>query len=299
MIMHGIVDNRLPADIFACQDKEEILDSLLDLLSLMQKIESDRLSVSYDDGENGLYTQTVGEISFADWLYDPTAHNDISNDIVKELRIKLEKCRSLDHAEYSALMDTVEKNSCGQEGELIVSIHTDTTNVLYVSTISRYWLAKQWYLSRFVKKAEFAREASECFPHLFFHNNISSSINTLNVSFTQERALIVQHLQALDGFFSRFKELRTGGMGNRDLCTAFQEYAGIECSPQGGRGTVQNLFWEFTNAKKASIRVCCECHTKLKYKDMAAEKQDRIYFDPGSPDIEGGKILIAHIGKHL
>lgn len=286
----GIFDNRLPADILEAENIEGILCSILDTLECMQ---NNRTATVYTDI---LYEQVVSKKVFSNWLYDLNNQPELST-LKKELAKRIAKSMCIGNKEYDSLIDQIEQQACQEE--LAMSVHLGGENPLYVSTPSRYWNAKQWYLARYVKRHDFVSAAAECFPNLYFHNHVSSSINTLNADFSQERVLIVEHLKALNDFKAEFSRLRDEGSDSRKICSEFQAFFHIECSPQSDRKSAEKLDYKFINENTGEeIVVRCELHSKLKWNGMDRENQDRIYFHPGRPEIENGKVLIVHIGTH-
>jgi hypothetical protein len=75
-------------------------------------------------------------------------------------------------------------------------------------------------------------------------------------------------------------------------------------SPERKPSRKEKFTFDFINDKGIMERVCCEPHLKLcrtdNYpKDGSYSTDRRIYFHEGKPDIQNGKILIGHIGRHL
>lgn len=290
MVSYGVLDFCLFSDIINSSDVYTTLDNIISTIECMTK---NLTTVVYADE---LYSQECSELTFSDWLYDYTYHPEL-RDIKRELSIQISKATPIDRALCIAYLQGVHELETS-EG-LIMSICCKEENILYVGIPSRYWEAKQWYLAGYVGKNDFLSEAVNCFPDLYFHNNVLSSFNTLNGDFMTERAIIVQHLHALGSFRERFTELRKESVGYREICAEFESAYAIECSPQASRRATQNLRFDFTNTQTATTEtLCCELHTKLKWQGMDREHQDRIYFHPGKDGIEDGKVLIVHIGTH-
>lgn len=291
MISCGIWDCRLAADIMGSSQIVERLDSILETAECMQE---NGTRLCYTDS---LYDQMVENQSFADWLFNPNLQPELST-FKRELIKRIRKGDCIGEAEYEEYFSNIEREK--RSDKLTMAIHLGTDNVLYVATPESYWAAKQWYLSGYKHPEKFAADLAECFPNLFFHEHVCSSIHTLNGEFLAECKVIVQHLKALDAFRDNFSKFISIGMDYRRICLEFQEQFHIECSPQAGRQSVQNLKFYFMHSKeKKKVELCCELHTKLKWSDMDRVNQDRIYFHPGKPEIENGKVLIVHIGTHL
>lgn len=289
MNSRGILDFRLATDIENSENIEKTLCAILDTLECMR---GNGTSMCYADA---LYDQIISEREFSNWLYDFKSQPELST-LKKELAKRIQKSSSISIEEYTCLISDVDQGVC--QDELAMSVHCSTQSVLYVATPTRYWQAKQWYLSAHVNHQNFSSDIKECFPNLYFHEHVTSSLHTLNAEFSVERPHIVKHLQALNDFKPQFSALSTEGADHRRTCAAFQAYSHIECSPQSDRRAAQRLNYMFTSCTGEEIVVCCELHTKLKWDGMDRENQDRIYFHPGRPEIADGKVLIVHIGTH-
>ena len=289
MNSRGILDFRLASDISNSDEVETTLNAILETLECMQK---NGTPICYADA---FYDQVIFDKEFSNWLYDLNSQPELST-LKKEFatRINRSVCISLD--ECTCLIDAVDQNNC--QNELVMSVRCSTENVLYVDSPARYWRAKQWYLALYVKHQDFSTDIIECFPNLYFHEDVAASLNTLNANFTIERPYIVQHLQALNDFKPQFSALNDAGSDYRRTCAEFQAYSHIECSPQSDRQAAQKLNYKFCDSKGKEVVVCCELHTKLKWDGMDKLNQDRIYFHPGKPEIADGKVLIVHIGTH-
>ncbi len=291
MITKAIWDYRIAADLVNATDPITIIDNLLDVV---KHAKADGAEIDFCDE---LYFQTVNNITFCDWLYDKNSIPECA-DLKQELLKHLSKGRRIADSEYKEILSAIENKNT--TGNLLISFHVSEDNLLYVFDIQRYLEAKQWYLSKYVSRDNFVDEAKTSFLNLFFHDNVSSSINTINADFRTIRPIIVKHLHALDDYHKEYSTTLNSGKGFREIAARIEELYSIECSPQSNRRGVQNLEYSFkNNATNNTETICCELHTKLKWKDMDRHNQDRIYFHPGKKDIENGKVLIVHIGTHI
>ncbi len=291
MISYGIINLSLAQDLIDSLNKYSTLEEILETIESMTSHST--TVMCYDE----IYNQECSGEVFANWLYENKSHPEL-RDIKRELSIQLEKATPIEKETYDLYLHAIERLDVSYG--LLMTICCNERNVLYVANLSRYWSAKQWYLARYVSKSDFIAEAMACFTNLYFHNNVSTSVNTLHGEFTVERPIIVQHLQALNDFKSQFGELSNAGVGYREMCKEFENKYAFECSPQADRGTTKHLHFSFANLQTSVDELlCCELHTKLKWHGMDKEHQDRIYFHPGKAGIEGGKVLIVHIGRHL
>ncbi len=85
---------------------------------------------------------------------------------------------------------------------------------------------------------------------------------------------------------------------NRDTGSEFDKNASIE----GNIKRKKDLTFPFFNQEGDIELIYCELHLKLMYDDSGKKllgKENRIYFHEGKSNIQNGRILIGHIGKHL
>lgn len=226
------------------------------------------------------------------WLYDPSVEQ--LNDIKRELAKYIQKSEPIDDDEY-----TKKESDVGKCCDIKIIIACANRAVYGFCSLSDFFYCIQSYLSM-EKKDDFIKDLGECFPNLFFVDDIGSSINSLNRKFDEIKGEIVNHLRSLDDFTSSFNMLRRNGESNRRLAESFQAATGIECSTQGGRESVEKLKTILYNSSTKNIEeVCCELHTKFKRFNIDRNHQDRIYFYPGKEELLEGKTVIKHIGTHL
>ena len=281
----AIWDNRLADSFLKCDNLDIAMEELLEMLGCMSQWNTKRcVSETFYDTEG-----------FANWLYCRSGHAEL-HDMKKEISIALKKSVNITSKEYEQLLEKIDHQDCS--AGLLLSIHTISGNELFICSVRRYYAAKQWYLARYISKSDFVESAEESFPHLFFHANVKSSINTLNNQFDRIRGLIVAHLTALDQFQNEFARLLKIGTGFQQIGDQFHANSKFECSPQAGRGTVKQLKYIFVDVFEEEVELLCDMHTKLKPLHMDSKNQDRIYFHPGHPNVEGGKVLIVFIGTH-
>lgn len=216
-------------------------------------------------------------------------------DIKKELLIKISKTKRVLRQEYINIV----ANVGNLNKDKILILEFSNKSVYYISTMDEYYIGLRSYLAM-EKKDDFCKDMLECFPNIWFDENIASSINSLNRDFEELREEIVEHLTKINDYHSKFTYLLSQSKSNQDISQAFHAETGIECSPQAGREGVQVLKMScFNELSKQTEVVKCELHTKFKRFNIDRTKQDRIYFFPGKPGIKQGKIIVKHIGKHL
>jgi len=290
MITKAIWDFRIASDIIHSDDTKIVIEDLIDAVNYAR---NDGCMINCCDD---FYYEVVDGVSFSDWLYDKNTPPNLI-EVKRELAISLSRGTPItrkDYDETRCAIETQDVKEC-----LSMALHISKESILYIFDIQRYLEAKQWYLSEFVNQDRFVDEAIECFPNLVFHENVSSSINTLNAEFRIVRPFIVKHLCALNKYQQDTSLSKDSTIGFREIASKIQELYSIECSTQSGRDSAEDLYYTFKDEETGvTDKVCCELHTKLKWKDMDKENQDRIYFHPGKEDMCNKKILIAHIGTH-
>ncbi|MBE5907652.1 MAG: hypothetical protein E7278_02305 [Lachnospiraceae bacterium] len=226
------------------------------------------------------------------WLYDKTDSSLV--DIKRELVIKLSRITKISEKEYA------QKYACaGENAETKELILSDGTEEYKFCSEDGYYCGLRYYL-KLENKNDFGCDLLECFPNIYFTDNIASSLNSLNSDFESIREEIVDHLIALNNYKAKFEMMIKEHRSNVFISAAFKADTGIDCSPQSNRDTTKQLRACFYNAETGENEtVICELHTKFKKFNRDKFNQDRIYFFPGKNGILGGKIIVRHIGKHL
>jgi hypothetical protein len=216
-------------------------------------------------------------------------------DIKKELSIKINKAKKICGDEYRSILCNVGKS----DKEKLLVLNFDNISVFYISTMDEYLVGLRSYLAM-EKKDDFCRDMLECFPNIYFVEDIASTFNSLNRDFEELREEIVEHLTKINDYHANFVDLLSQNKNNQAISQKFYADTGIECAPQAGREGIQALTISCYNEKSKQVEsVKCELHTKFKKFNTDRTKQDRIYFFPGKSGIKDGKIIVKHIGKHL
>lgn len=270
---------------------------IVDIHILLDAIECmSQYSTTYFHSD-AIYNIQLDMNYFADWLYSKKG-NPALFDLKRELSKKIEKSRRIEDTEYIAMMNCIFRFET-KEG-LLLSLCKMRSDGLFIWTKESYFDKKRWYLEKQTDRCDFVREAVECFPNIFFHENVGHSLNMLNADYNIEKPYIIAHLKALDDFHPLFFSLMKQGFDFRRICQEFmKQNVGIECSPQSDRNSAKKLNFLFETENNDKKILLCELHTKLKWRGMNHGKQDRIYFHPGDKSIANGKVLVVHIGTHL
>lgn len=274
-------DESIPEKLFKLSEEE------LDLFLLL---------IDYLD-ENGIHTQLVYDLydnpDLWEWFgsKEPIELQDIKKEIIK----KMGKAIKINRNVYAEKTNQVGK--IGDYVVLVLDFHNN--DVYYVSTKDELYRGLRKYLSM-EKKNDFCVDMKACFPNIFFHEDVAISMNSLNRSFEEIREEIVEHLTKINDYHEKFAYLLSKNKSNQLICQEFFADTKIECSPQTGRDGIRLLKIDcYNSATKQMETIKCELHTKFKRFNIDRTKQDRIYFFPGKPGIQDGKIIVKHIGKHL
>jgi len=291
MRLNGVWCNNIASDIERYIDIKEAIEMLLSLIDASLKHET-----QYHLEQDQLYSHKINSIDFIDWLYDYTIPE--LRDLKRELSIHISRSQNITSVEYSRIKEYVVAGKITNEKHFFVS--NNTASPLNAWDKGTYYRMKRYFLVNTPNKNTFSEDLPECFENLFFHPDVAVSLNTLNNEFSSIKDEIVAHLGLLEDYHSSFAEHRKANNSNREVSLRFMEFAKISCSPQSGRDTTKALRKDFLNTKTNEMEtILCELHTKFNKWNRDRERQDRIYFHPGKDDIENGKVLIIHIGKHL
>lgn len=161
------------------------------------------------------------------------------------------------------------------------------------------WLGfRRYFLGLYPKNSDFyIDECIKYFPNLFFHERNRTTIGTI---FNDCPKKIIYHLAALN---DTFRSIETLNLNRTQILEAFSIIANLDekASLEGNASRHPAFTFSFLNNQNQPENVCCEPHLKLCYSDAnnSYSNDRRIYFHEGRPNIQEGKILIGHIGRHL
>jgi len=83
----------------------------------------------------------------------------------------------------------------------------------------------------------------------------------------------------------------------------FSRECNVEAAPEGDIHRKSELTFNFEDANSnKAVPIYCAPHLKLRRSSLLGDTHyyfNRIYFHPGKPDVNHGKILVGHIGAHL
>lgn len=260
------------------------IEELLELMTFSKENKIDQFI-----NDISLYDNPI----FSKWIYSTDCHE--LNDIKRELQIKIARSRHVDDIQQSQLLRAIGILSTSKT----VGIDFENPSAFFIYNQQGFIQACREYLKN-EDESDFIDDMLFCFPNLYFHPSVKTSLHTLNRNFRDIRNEIIAHLTALDDYCKKFLEMTYEHKGYREMAAAFQKYTHIECSPQASRDHVKSLKYSFTNTiTNQTEEITCELHTKFRKHNINRQKQDRIYFAPPRPEILDGKVIIVHIGAHL
>ncbi len=157
----------------------------------------------------------------------------------------------------------------------------------------------------------FLVECKKYFPNLCFHDNCSSSLVDSNFNYLETSPRkIVYYLSCLN---DKFREVcDEHKLKGSDANTILKDFSGRYSLDEPG-SLQQNpekktlLTYSFFRNDMSKCDVVCEPHLKISQKDDNSKVKNidyskfhpRIYFYFADPNVEGGKILIGSMGKHI
>ncbi|UKT62718.1 hypothetical protein [Pedobacter mucosus] len=163
--------------------------------------------------------------------------------------------------------------------------------------IQGWYEFRRFYLGEYPKTENFfIDECIKYFPKLYFHFNNRTSVGTILKSAPKK---LIHHLSELN---DKFDGCRTSPYSRRETIRKFNSTCRFDqdASIEGNLSRKNALSRGFTNNGGKVESVYCEIHLKLLLDDKGKVSTDRrIYFHEGKVEIEGGKILVGHIGNHL
>jgi hypothetical protein len=280
-------------------------DNLRELQITIQNIKENSVKFQSEKDQvfkyEGIYEITIfKDVTIAEFLY---------NNIISFRKLRDEKkflMKILDHSIQSNLteeeiLDILRNDSNNLRGLLYLhSIYVDKIdNKLIVKTKEHWYNFHRHFLSKNpVDELNFYSESQKYFTNIYFHPDVEKTLRKLDGGLEKFAETIVYNLTQLNDNFSIYNSPsdRIGTLRK------FSSICGVNASPEGNASRKSSLTFEFNDENSNPMSICCEPHLKLSKADMPGDTHfyyNRIYFHEGKPNVEGGRILVAHIGKHL
>ncbi len=148
-------------------------------------------------------------------------------------------------------------------------------------------------------ESEFFLGLKRYFPNLEFHENIQTTLNTLEGGCQNFIKDIISSLECID------IHLENNIKSSNNLTEALKKTSsslGLDITLEGDASRKRDLSFIFKDDENNDRSMYCESHVKLEKSSNSSDSSwyaNRIYFHPGIDEIKSKKILIGYIGKHL
>jgi len=261
------------------------------------------LSSKFNDSDHILRYEGIYEIKIyqnltvSQILYDPNIFINIPRDIKRALTLIVDHVGASNLNETDVINTLKNNNKYSLNGLLI--LHSNNFDEIYptliIKTKENWYEFHRYFLAiNSIDEKNFYNECRKYFPQLSFHPNVEISLRRLEGGLKNFAGSIIYNLTQLNDKFKSY-------CSKYDLVETLRRFSSecqVDASLEGNASRKSEFTFIFNQ-----ISVCCEPHLKLSKSDLPGEKDrfysNRIYFHEGKPTIEGGKILVAHIGKHL
>jgi hypothetical protein len=243
-------------------------------------------------------------ITIYDFLYDQQRTRGIfDRDVIKALRKIIDE-----NNETSCAADYIVNNLLPNHNEntcygLICfnEIETIASNYLIVYNLQSWFGFRRFFLGLYPgNSGYYIDECKKYFVNLFFHEGNKDTIRPILADCPKK---IAHHLSVLNDVLPEILKQEKQLQVVLKMLTA-GAHLDEKASLEGNIARKKDLTFSFENDKGKPEDVYCEAHLKICYNDnyphdTSYSTDRRIYFHCGRPNIQNGKILIGHIGKHL
>lgn len=282
MIPDNIISNELGSELLRQSDVSVALKNLLELFDYCK---DNNHEICKHEGNLIFFPE-----DFYNWLW---SNKYEYRDLKRELGKKLDKAKSITSEEYNQVW----QNSSTLDLPHEYCYTSFSNNDICVESIESMRKLILRYYAKTNNKDDFFAVVKECYPNLYFCDEVRSSLNGVSRTLSDFVPRFFKHLDALNDFYTFLSEIRERQLGNREISKIFCEKYRIKCSPQAGRSGTKSLVKEFNvdinTGQPMKIPLVCELHTKL------IPDSERIYFHLGNENIEDGKIIIYRMGRHI
>lgn len=247
---------------------------------------------------------TIGDV-----IRDDSQKCQISRDAKRYLSIIIDRCKSTTWSNNEIIDLILDQNSedlCNNREVygLVALLNSDNSiPEIYIVNNKRDWFEfHRYFLGAFpCEEHYFIDECEKCFPNIFFHERIRTSISRMEGGWKNFSKSIVEHLSKLNDLFPKYLYNREGYQRIEAL-KRFSSECNIKVTPQGNAKDKPHITFNFINNNGINEPICCEPHMKLSSNDDGSNFHyfhNRIYFHEGKNSIQEGKILVGHLGKHI
>jgi len=246
----------------------------------------------------------IKNITISDFLFNCKTENKYIDTDVKRALQKIILESAVDEITVDEIVEVLLPNHNNENcyGLIAFNVLENIDNEYQIVYNLNDWYAfRRKFLGMYPKNGDFfIDECKIYFPKLFFHERNKTTVLDIMKECSKK---IVFHLSALNDKLNDSVYLNT----NRyEMLKHFSISAKLDADAtlEGNAENKDNFTFDFLNDSGFPEKVCCEPHLKLCFNDNYPgdshySNDRRIYFHEGKPNIQNGKILIGHIGKHL
>lgn len=249
------------------------------------------------------YLEIYKNYTISNFLFNPEIPIRIPHDIKKTFMILLDRANTSNLNEQE-VVDLVKLNTRSNLNGLLI-LHLINLDEIEIDSKVIIKTKEQWYkfhrsflAENPIDETNFYNESRKYFTQINFHPNVEISLRRLEGDLEKFAGSIIYNLTQLNDKFNSYRN-------KYDLVETLRRFSSecdVDASLEGNASKKPALTYEFTVENSKRVSVCCEPHLKLSESDSTGDTHfyyNRIYFHDGKPNIDEGKILVAHIGNHL
>ena len=292
-----IYNDEISSDDFR-DNLKELQKTIQHIIEISDKFKSEKDKVFI---YNGIYEIVIFEnTTIVDFLYNGGTSFRTFRDEKNVLSKILDRANKIDLTEED-ILHLLRNNSDTLKGLLCLhSIDVDEIDDKLIIQTKEHWddFHRSFLSKNPVDESNFYYESQKYFTNIYFHPGVEASLKKLKGGLEKFAETIVYNLTKLNDNFSEIN-IPSDRISTLRL---FSSSCGVDASPEGNASKKPLMTFEFTDEDSNSISICCEPHLKLGYDDLSGDTHfyyNRIHFHEGRPNVEEGRILVAHIGKHL
>jgi len=177
---------------------------------------------------------------------------------------------------------------------------TEINRICLISNTNEWYLFHRDYLANHWQSEEyFYKELIKYFDNIYFHPNVEKSLKGLDDGGLKHfsKTIIFNLTQLNDNFKSYPIKSNL-----RETLNLFSSSCKVSVTLEGNISHKPAFTFSFYDSEDSEVKVCCEPHMKLRRSHDSGDSKfhyNRIHFHHGISSIQGGKILVGYIGKHL
>jgi hypothetical protein len=219
----------------------------------------------------------------------------------------IDQCKdtTLENEEIIELLDEHDPDVIS--GLLCLHEINDVSPNYCVYTQNDWFRFHRYFLTVYVPEVkDFCNDVNPYFPNLHFNTpSVVSSIRSLHTSHKEIITTVIHHLSAINDDFCYF--FNQEGVSGDGACDELENhYRGHEVKIGASRDKngCDDLKFSVQDDEGNTKNLYCDLHTKFyqyfEYRNPSYQaKGNRIYFHQPMEGFADGKVIIAHVGKHL